>query len=178
MRRKYSRLLTFIIAFSMILSMHVTFAVPDYEDFDGNDNFTYKEDSSSSSTWYFDEDGNKVGGPTDYWVKFTVSGDELSFETNNLSLDLVSIKGGPMYRVYTNLGSSESGLTAPLNKSGNEPYEPYGISHYSFELDKIIPPPPPEKADVIVEKSIEDMVDGESRAGFKFELWQDGAKVY
>jgi hypothetical protein len=29
MRRKYSRLLTFIIAFSMILSMHVTFAQPE-----------------------------------------------------------------------------------------------------------------------------------------------------
>src|SRR5690554_6628284 len=137
MRRRYSRLLTFIIALSMILSIHVTFAVPDYEDFDGNDSFTYKEDSNNSSTWYFDENGNKVGGPTDYWVAFTVSGDELSFETNNLSLELVSVKGGNAYRVYTNLGSSESGLTAPDNPSGG----PAGISHYSFELDKIIPPP-------------------------------------
>jgi LPXTG-motif cell wall-anchored protein len=178
MMRKYSKLLTFLIAFSMILSMHVSFAVPEYIDYEGNDSYTYKVNSNKSSTWYFDEDGNNVDGPTDYWVKFTVSGDELSFETNNLSLDLVSIKGGPMYRVYTNLGSSESGLTAPLNKSGNEPYEPYGISHYSFELDEIIPPPPPEKADVRVEKSIDDMEDEESLAGFKFVLQQNDETKY
>lgn len=134
MMRKYSKLLTFLIAFSMILSMHVTFAEPEYDDYDGNDSYTYKEDSNDSSTWYFDEDGNHVEGPTDYWVEFTVSGDELSFETNNVSLDLLSIKGGKIgYRVYTNLGSDESGLTAPDNPNG----KPAGISHYSFELTVI-----------------------------------------
>ncbi|MCR3955294.1 MAG: DUF5979 domain-containing protein [Gudongella sp.] len=138
MKGKYRRLLTFLVAFSMILSMHVSFAVPEYDDYEGNDSYTYKEDSNDSSTWYFDEDGNHVEGPTDYWVEFTVSGDELSFETKNVSLDLLSIKGGNYYRVYTNLGDSESGLTAPLNESGNEPYKPYDISHYSFEIT-IIP---------------------------------------
>jgi serine-aspartate repeat-containing protein C/D/E len=135
MKGKYRRLLTFLVAFSMILSMHVSFAVPEYDDYEGNDSYTYKEDSNDSSTWYFDEDGNHVEGPTDYWVEFTVSGDELSFETNNVSLDLLSIKGGKVgYRVYTNLGSTESGLTAPNNPSG----KPAGISHYSFEIT-IIP---------------------------------------
>ena len=47
MRRKYSRLLTFIIAFSMILSMHVTFAVPE------------GSDANLVSSWidYFDVEG-------------------------------------------------------------------------------------------------------------------------
>ena len=47
MRRKYSRLLTFIIAFSMILSMHVTFAQPE------------GSDANQVSSWidYFDVEG-------------------------------------------------------------------------------------------------------------------------
>lgn len=125
-----------------------------WEDFEGNDEYSFKVDPPKSTTFYFDEDGKKVAGPTDFWVKFTMSGDELSFETNNLELDLLSIKGGPNYRVYTDLDESESGLTAPINPNNEKPY---GISHYSFEFTIIPPPPPPDpEGEIDITKKVVD----------------------
>lgn len=166
---KKGKIKILLLALTMLLS---TFASGmTFEDFEGNDEYSYKVDPPKSTTFYFDEDGDKVDGPTEFWVKFVLSGDELSFITNNLTLDLLSIKGGPNYRVYSDLGSSGSGLTAPINPNNDEPY---GISHYSFELDLVIPPPEPE-GEIEIEKIVIDededvILDDETKFYFKIEI--------
>lgn len=147
-----------------------------WEDFEGNDEFGFKVDPPKSTTFYFDEEGEKVTGPTDFWVKFTMSGDELSFETKNLELKLLSIKGGPNFRVYTDLDESESGLTAPINPNTEEPY---GISHYSFEFTIIPLPPPPDPegsikiTKIVVDEEEEVITNDNTKFFFKVEFWSE-----
>jgi len=147
-----------------------------WEDFEGNDEFSFKVDPPKSTTFYFDEDGEKVTGPTDFWVKFTLSGDELSFTTKNIELDILSVKGGPNYRVYYDVGSSGSGFTAPINPNNEEPY---GISHYSFEFTIIPPPPPPDPegsikiTKIVVDEEEEVIPNDNTKFYFKVEFWSE-----
>src|SRR5690606_7326063 len=85
-------------------------------------------------------------------------------------LEFISVKGGPNYRLYEGLGDSGSGLTAPINPNNDKPY---GISHYSFVLDKIIPQPDPE-GEIDITKIVvdhEDEVISEDNTEFKFRLY-------
>ncbi|MDY0255872.1 SpaA isopeptide-forming pilin-related protein [Gudongella oleilytica] len=147
-----------------------------WEDFEGNDEFSFKVDPPKSTTFYFDEEGEKVTGPTDFWVKFVVSGDEISFTTKNIELDILSVKGGPNYRVYYDVGSSGSGFTAPINPNNDEPY---GISHYSFEFTIIPPPPPPDPegsikiTKIVVDEEEEVIPNDNTKFFFKVEFWSE-----
>ena len=173
---KNGRLKILLLVLAMIFS---TFASGmTFVDYDGNDSFLPKVDTPVSKTFYFDEDGDIVTVSTDYWVKFTVSNDkmELSFETNNVEVDLISVKGGPEgYRVYSELGSSGSGLTPPTGFENDEvTIKYYQISHYSFVLGDIIPPPDPEgEIDItkIVVDEDEEVIEGDDNTfTFKIEV--------
>ena len=146
-----------------------------WEDFDRNDSFSYKVDPPKSTTFYFNEEGEKVTGPTDFWVKFELSDDGryLNFETNNLIIGLISVKGGDAYRVYSDLGSSGNDLRSPLNNGGNIPQ----ISHYSFELGRVIPPPPPPDPEgsikiikIVVDEEEEVISNDNTKFFFKVEI--------
>ena len=163
---KRSRVTILLLVMVMVLT---TFAAG-FTDYDGNDSYKYKTDSPSDSTWYFNEDGDMVGGPTSYWVKFFVSSDGkyLNYETNNMTISDLSIKGGDGYRIYTGTELGENDFMSPVNNGGQIPM----ISHYSFLVGEITPVPT-QTYSVTVHK----LIAGESDlspAGFEFEL--DGKK--
>lgn len=174
MKKGKSKILLLVLA--MILS---TFAMGfTFEDREGNDSFLPKVDPPVDKIFYFDEDGDIVTGPTDYWVEFDVSNDkmELSFEAHNIEIELVSVKGGPNgYRVYSDLDDSESGLTPPTGfENDQETVKYYEISHYSFVVDKIVPPPDSEGeidiTKIVVDKEEEVIEEDETTFTFKIEL--------
>ena len=170
---KRGKIKILLLALTMILG---TFAAG-FTDYPGNDSYSFKVDPPESMIFYFDEDGEESEEPTDIWVEFTLSEDEiyLSFETNNLDLELISIKGSNGYRVYDDPGSSGSGLTAPTDfEKDGVTVKYFQISHYSFELDRIIPPPDDEgEIDItkIVIDGEEDVItDDETEFHFKIEI--------
>lgn len=134
--KKYSKLfLVFVLVLGLIVSMIPKISFADSgTDYDGNDSdFEFKVDPPKSTTIYFDEDGKETNDTSSiYWIEFTVSNDKkyLSFVANNVSIDALAVKGGDGYRLYENLGTSDSGFRAPDNKGGNIP----DISHYSFNI--------------------------------------------
>lgn len=139
----------------------------------GNDGGGYDSDE----TFYFDENGNEVDGPTDYWVSFEVDGQYLSFTSNNVIVTSVTVKGGNAHYIYTDLGSSENGMYAPLvgnveQNGGNIP----DISHYNFtfEIADLPPPPPDPEGEIDITKIVvdhEDEVITENNTEFKFRLY-------
>jgi len=138
----------------------------------GNDGGGYDSDE----IFYFNADGSEADGETNYWVSFEVDGQYLSFTSNNVIITSVTVKGGNAHYIYTNLGSSESGMHAPLvgnveQNGGNIP----DISHYNFtfEIDDV-PPPPPLLGQIEIEKYVidedEDPIDDENEFEFKIEM--------
>ena len=153
----------------IVLIVSMFFSGFTFVDIVGNDGgMKYKVDPPTSKTFYFDEEGDRTNEVTEIWVKFTIYGDgkSLSFETNNITLSQISVKGGNKYRLYSGLGATGKDLEAPLNNGGNVPT----ISHYSFNLGTIIQP---WLGNIEVTKSVDDwMDDTPDLDGFTIELWQ------
>ncbi len=162
------------VALVILLIISMFFSGFTFVDIVGNDNgMDYKVNGATDSIFYFNQDLTLSNTPTEYWVEFTVSedGKYLSFETNNITLSQISVKGGNKYRLYSGLGATGEDLRAPLNNGGNVPT----ISHYSFNLGTIIQP---WLGNIEVTKSVDDwMDDTPDLAGFTIELWQDGVLV-
>jgi len=138
MRRKYSRLLTFIIAFSMILSMHVSFANGPNEDLEDPYVLLAKFEMSGSS-WVED-------GPNNGVTITSGSAIEVSF-TSDEPVYAVLIKGGTDTHVVDFNGVysgsfNNSELELP---NDNNPGSP-GLSNIKFytihfgelEIEKIV----------------------------------------
>ncbi len=171
-----------VVALSLIIGYIPTFSFAVTEkDFDGNDSLDFKVDPPKSTTVYFDFDDEdeiiRVNGPTDYWIEFTVydDGKYLSYTTHNVQIDELSVKGGNAYRLYSGLGSSGSGFRAPDNDGGNIPQ----ISHYSFNVTLVTPPPPPDPlGEIDVTKIVKDEDDkvipnDDTRFEFELYMWVD-----
>ncbi len=151
----------------LVMVMVLTTFSAGFTDYDGNESYEFKTEGYGDSTWYFNEDGDHVDGPTEYWVKFFVSSDGmyLNYETNNMTISGLNVKGGDGYRVYSDSDLGGKDFRAPDNNGGNVPQ----ISHYSFLMGRIIPLP---TYDVTVNKIIEGDI---PLAGYEFTL--DGQTV-
>lgn len=142
----------------------------------GNDRGGYDSDE----IFYFNADGSEADGETDYWVSFEMDGQYLSFTSNNVIITSVTVKGGNAHYIYTNLGSSESGMHAPLvgnveQNGGNIP----DISHYNFtfEIDEVPPPPGPEGeidiTKIVVDQEDEVITENNTEFEFRLYMWVD-----
>jgi len=145
------KFLSLILTLMLILTPISSFANISFTDEDGNDSFDLKVDPPIDKIFYFNEDGTKSTTETAIFVSFTIlDGKYLSFESENLLITKVSVKGGDGHRIYVfePPQSRYENMVSPINDGNNIP----DISHYSFEfeLDVIEPrppsPPPPSSS--------------------------------